>query len=270
MFKKIFIITSILLLIACDGSSLADSDNYDTEFGSYINSKELRIFAEDGVSESFLIEVGEAYELMLGDSDKIDQSMRSQYLSTTKDEYVFQRVGVLPDSFDNFSPPTPPSPYADNATDYIWELAGTDEADDQIGEVIEHLLHTVTTVILYLSYPVEWDYNDPASALSLAMQEAVDKGIYDISSYDELKNDQDYNKVLTQEYAYWLILAEWDYFITARKKMEGISGNEEFIIGTPSEIASQLPLGHSLYTDYVEKIISIPNVESILGLFPNN
>ena len=94
MFKKIFIITSILLLIACDGSSLADSDNYDTEFGSYINSKELRIFAEDGVSESFLIEVGEAYELMLGDSDKIDQSMRSQYLSTTKDEYVFIVFGL--------------------------------------------------------------------------------------------------------------------------------------------------------------------------------
>jgi len=65
-------------------------------------------------------------------------------------------------------------------------------------------------------------------------------------------------------------IAEWDYFITARKKMEGISGNEEFIIGTPSEIASQLPLGHSLYTDYVEKIISIPNAESMLGLFPNN
>jgi len=39
---------------------------------------------------------------------------------------------------------------------------------------------------------------------------------------------------------------------------------------TPSEIASQLPLGHSLYTDYVEKIISIPNAESMLGLFPTN
>ena len=44
-----------------------------------------------------------------------------------------------------------------------------------------------------------------------------------------LKNDKDiYNKILTQEYAYWLVLAEWDYFTIAGKKMDGISGNDEF------------------------------------------
>ena len=139
---------------------------------------------------------------------------------------------------------------------------------DQIGEVIEHLLHTVTTVILYLAYPNEWDYNKSSSALSLAMQEAIDKGIYDISSYEDIKNDEEgYNKVLTQEYAYWLILAEWDYYVVADKKRDGISGNEEFIIGTPDEIEFQLPLGHKLYKDYVEKILSIPNSETIIALF---
>ena len=92
-----------------------------------------------------------------------------------------------------------------------------------------------------------------------------------LTSYDDMKNDKEgYNKVLTQEYAYWLILAEWDYYIIAGKKMNGISGNEEFIIGTSSEISSQLPLGHKLYKDYVEKILSIPNSETILTLFPIN
>ena len=71
--------------------------------------------------------------------------------------------------------------------------------EEQIGEVIEHLLHTITNVILYLAYPKEWDYNKSSSELSLAMQESIDKGIYDISSYDDLKNDKEgYNKVLTQ------------------------------------------------------------------------
>ena len=141
---------------------------------------------------------------------------------------------------------------------------------DQIGEVIEHLLHTVTNVILYLSYPEEWDYNNPSSQLSLAMQESIDKGIYDISDYNELlDNDPEiYKKILTQEYAYWLILAEWDYYVTAGKKEDGISGNGEFTIGTPEEISETLPLGHELYKNFVEKILTEPDKEIIVSLFP--
>ena len=115
---------------------------------------------------------------MLKDNSQIDQSMKTTYLSTTKDKYVFQRVGV--DGMangSNFNPGTPPSPYGDNATDYIWEMSTGGE--DQIGEVIEHLLHTVTAVVLYLSYS-DWDYKNSSSPLYLAMREAVDKNIYDI------------------------------------------------------------------------------------------
>jgi hypothetical protein len=50
--------------------------------------------------------------------------------------------------------------------------------------------------------------------------------------------------------------------------MDRMSGNEEYTIGTSSEISSQLPLGHKLYKDYVEKILSIPDSEMILSLFP--
>ena len=48
------------------------------------------------------------------------------------------------------------------------------------------------------------------------------------------------------------------------------SGNEEFIIGTPNEISSKLPLGHKLYKNYVEKIISIPDSQIMLNLFPSS
>ena len=100
--------------------------------------------------------------------------------------------------------------------------------------------------------------------------ESIDKEIYDISDYDELlENDPEiYKKILTQEYAYWLVLAEWDYYITAGKKEEGISGNGEFTIGTPEEISELLPLGHELYQNFVEKILSKPDKETIISLFP--
>ena len=263
----------IFLLFFC--LSCGDNSKLGTiEFKNYIDSYDLRIFAKEDVSSEFLKNVGKAYEAMFDNNSKIDLSMRTLYLSTSKNYHVYQRVG-LEASFEkneSYAGGFPPDPYQNNVTDYIWEM--DQGGKDQIGEVIEHLLHTISTVILYLTYPEVWNYNDPNSELSLAMQEAVDKGIYDISSYDDLKNDNSdfedkdtYKKILTQEYAYWLILAEWDYYITAGKKNEGISGNEEFIIGTPSEIKSQLPLGHKLYEEYVEKILSIPNENTINLLF---
>ena len=269
MSRLVFILLFSLFL-SCGGSNSEDqntnSPNTNNDFPSYVDSNNLRIFARNGVSETFLKNVGTAYGEMLKDNSQIDQSMKTLYLSTSKDKYVFQRVGV--DGMangSNFNPGTPPSPYGDNATDYIWEMSTGGE--DQIGEVIEHLLHTVTAVVLYLSYS-DWDYKNSSSPLYLAMREAVDKNIYDISSYDNLKNDDIYQQIITQEYAYWLILAEWDYYVTAGKKENGITGNEEFTIGTPSEVKSQLPLGHKLYQDYIEKILSIPNKDNIIALFP--
>ena len=179
---------------------------------------------------------------------------------------MYQRVGVDGMSNNsNFSPGTPPKPYDDNATDYIWEMQ-TGGAD-QIGEVMEHLLHTVTAVTMYLAYP-DWSYKSSNSQLYLAMMEAVNKGVYDISDYDNLKGEDVYERIITQEYAYWLILAEWDLYETTGKKDNGMTGNGEFTIGTPSEVQSQLPLGHKLYKDYIEKIFSIPEKDKLALLFP--
>jgi hypothetical protein len=101
------------------------------------------------------------------------------------------------------------------------------------------------------------------------MQEAIDKGIYDVSSYDDMKGDKEgYNHVTTQEYAYWLVLAEWNYFEPTGNKKQGLSGNDEFKLGLPEEIAFELPIGHQLYKDYVEKILSVPDKDLIVSLFP--
>ena len=268
--KKIISLLSVLVLISCSSSDSEeqnlDSSDTNNDFPNYVDSNNLRIFARKGVSDSFLKNVGSAYGEILKDNSKIDQSMKSKYLSTSKDKYVYQRVGVDGmASGSDFDSGTPPKPYGDNATDYIWEMSSG--GVDQIGEVIEHLLHTVTAVTLYLSYS-DWNYKSSTSPLYLAMREAVDKNVYDISSYDELKNDDAYERIITQEYAYWLILAEWDYYVTSGKKDNGMTGNGEFTLGTPSEIKSQLPLGHKLYEDYVEKIFSIPNKGNIISLFP--
>jgi len=257
--KKIFLFISFTFLISCGSTDEESANELVSDFPTYIDSNDLRIFARKGVSESFLNNVGKVYDQMFQEIS--DQTKRNEYFSVSKNKYAYQRVGVDGMSADG----TPPKPYGDNATDYIWEMSSG--GADQIGEVVEHLLHTVTAVVLYLAY-ADWDYKNSSSPLYLAMKEASDKGIYDISSYDKLKGDEAYNRIITQEYAYWLILAEWDYYEVTGKKEPGMTGNGEFTLGTPLEIQSNLPLGHKLYKDYIEKILTPPDKDKIKALFP--
>ena len=46
-----------------------------------------------------------------------------------------------------------------------------------------------------------------------------------------------------------------------------MTGNGEFTLGTPNEIREQLPLGHQLYLDYAEKILTEPDKQLIESLF---
>jgi hypothetical protein len=97
------------------------------------------------------------------------------------------------------------------------------------------------------------------------MQQAVDRGFYDISSYDELLDDQEgHQKVTVQEFAYWLILAEWDYYDITDKAG---SDNTEFTLRTANDIAVNLPLAHQLYLDTAAKIMSAPDKELITSIY---
>ena len=46
-----------------------------------------------------------------------------------------------------------------------------------------------------------------------------------------------------------------------------MTGNGEFTLGTPQEIEEQLPIGHELYVDYIEKILTEPDKKLIESLF---
>ena len=268
-FKYIVLLKFFLLLLLVFFSCGENSDLANIDFTQHVDSNNLRIFGKEDVSSDFLNKVAQSYDAMLKEDQKIDQSMRSKYIQISKDEHVYQRVG-LEESFsknERYAHKTDvPRPFKHNCTDFIWEE--NQGGPRQINEVIEHLLHTITAVILNLAYPNDWGYMNSSSRLRQATQEAINKGVYNISDYDEIKGDKEgYNKIITQEYAYWLILAEWDYFVISGNKEDGITGNGEFTLGKPNEIREQLPLGHQLYLDYIEKILTEPDKELIGSLF---
>lgn len=252
--------------------TIIEDENYQP-FNRYLDVYALRIFALDDITDEFIKAVALTYESMLRPTETIDAKMRQSFIDEIADANVFQRLGCYGPEFYDFEIPQEPNARKyrkDNKVDYIWQPGGPEaEISDGIGEVIEHLLHTVTTIGFSNLDPGRWDTSNPNSLLNLAKEEAIEKGIYDVSSYMNIGDPRAYELITAQEYVYWLIAAEWDFFEFMDKHADGfpLGGNEEFTIGNSTSVAQNLPLGHKLFEESVAKIISAPDKDLVTELF---
>ena len=248
------------------GEIIADSSYLD--FQRYLDVADIRIFILPEVSDDFAYKVADLYNLMLEEGENINYELRDKYLINTKNNLVFQKVGYEgPERYNLDSDPPgvdccPGKGYEDNHTDFIWEYLNV-RPEEQIGEVIEHLLHTITGVAFALEFE-EWNWENPNSKINLAMEEAVDNGIFDISSYEDIKkygSIEDFNKVTAIEFAFWGIIVSWDYGDIYELP------HDEFTISTPEELKQELPIFYSLYQDTFNKIFSTPEKDAVEELF---
>ena len=244
------------------------TDTSFRDYQKYVDVAGLRIFALPEVSDEYMYKVAETYFQMLQQGENIDNGLRSRYLNTVDNEKVFQRIGFEGPEYYNFDSPNPSvdccpgNGYEDNHTDFIWEYKDANTIGT-IGEVVEHLLHTITGAGLLLEFP-EWSWEDTNSKIHKAMNEAVEKNIYDISSYEEIKNNGDiegYNRVTVQEFSFWVIVTSWGYGDIFDLP------HGEFEISTINEVRSELPLAFELYVDTIEKIFTVPDKELLKSLF---
>ncbi len=244
------------------------TDTSFRDYQKYVDVAGLRIFALPEVSDEYMYKVAETYFQMLQQGENIDNGLRSKYLNSVDNEKVFQRVGFEGPEYYNFDSPNPSvdccpgNGYEDNHTDFIWEYKDANTIGT-VGEVVEHLLHTITGAGLLLEFP-EWRWEDTNSKIHKAMNEAVEKNIYDISSYEEIKNNGDiegYNRVTVQEFSFWVIVTSWGYGDIFDLP------HGEFEISTINEVRSELPLAFELYVDTIEKIFTIPDKELLKSLF---
>ncbi len=243
-------------------------DNSYLDFQRYLDVADIRIFILPEVSDDFAYKVADLYNLMLEEGENINYELRDKYLVNTKNNLVFQKVGYEgPERYNLDSDPPgvdccPGKGYEDNHTDFIWEYLNV-RPEEQIGEVIEHLLHTITGVAFTLEFE-EWNWENPNSKINLAMEEAVDNGIFDISSYEDIKkygSIEDFNKVTAIEFAFWGIIVSWDYGDIYELP------HDEFTISTPEELKQELPIFYSLYEDTFNKIFSTPEKDTVIEMF---
>lgn len=251
------------------GSIIADEQF--APFNRYIDVNGLRMFVLDKVKDEFVLDVANTFEAMFPQSsDTIDLASQQLILQSMSDYKHFQRIGYIGPPEDGEPASAPLSGDWEFAQDYIWEKPNSSTAS-QIGEVVEHLLHTISSLSLKYTFPEKWDWDDTSSDVYLAMQEAIDKGIYNVSSYSSLKSDPEgYNKIIVQEFVYWFVSAEWDYFevmgLSVNGSWEGGS-NEEWSLLTSQEVEEQLPLAHKLYVESFSKLVQKPNASKVTEWF---
>lgn len=127
------------------------------------------------------------------------------------------------------------------------------DVDGQVMEVIEHILHHVSDVGLHYTFPDEWGLSRD-SVLWAAMQEAIEAGYYDVAQYDDMREDPEvYDRVLLQEFAYWIITCAWDLQVPYGPEESEWSG-----IRTPAELKAKLPRSMELIHGTLDRVMVPP------------
>ena len=131
--------------------------------------------------------------------------------------------------------------------------------------MIEHLLHTITEFGFTYASPSAMDPEISTSDFRLAMQEAIDNGVFDVSDYSS-QNDgsSDYYSLLAREYLYLLTYAEWGFI---EKYIDGGTLSPEWTPVNASDVMNSNPLGHNLFLNHISKIFSAPDQSLLTKVF---
>ena len=130
---------------------------------------------------------------------------------------------------------------------------------DPVMEVVEHILHHLTDIGLHYTYPADWGLTN-SSRLYNVTQEAISLGYYDIAQYSDISETGVRNRVILQEYAYWVIYTAWDLrenYGPAQSEWSIVSGNE---------LLSKLPESYALFRETIPSVMTCPSHET-LNLF---
>jgi len=132
----------------------------------------------------------------------------------------------------------------------------------QVMEVVEHILHYVSDVGLHFAFPAEWGIS-PDSELAQAMDRAVEAGYYDVSSYDDIDEDEVRQRVAMQEFAYWVISTAWNL-----QADYGPQGGDEWTISDAADLQAKMPELYAMYERTAGRAMVAPSLETLRSIGP--
>ena len=97
------------------------------------------------------------------------------------------------------------------------------------------------------------------------MQLAIDKGYYDIDSYDDLQGEPQgiADRILLQEFAYWFITTAWNL-----QAPYGPIEEDEWTIRNAAELRQKLPEMYAVFNETVGRIMVPPSMEILREIGP--
>lgn len=247
------------------------------------------------VGDEFIRKVAQTVKLLLDPNGvNVDPIKQQQAIENLKKINTLQRIGV--EEMGSYSPSLSNDNFPGwdstndkhNTTDFIWQFNLPGDAiktsNEQITEVLEHLLHTLVRFALPGAYPDQFTFIENRTAyqnfdeenndfqwsglLYEAAQEAIKTGVFDSTDYEHLgKNSFDYWKSVTVEYQYALTFAEWGFNPKYSGSMAPEWSDSHL---TPESIKKDNPLGHHLYENYVSKVLTKPSSVKLESMFQIN
>ena len=216
----------------------------------------VTLIARDEISNDFMQNVGNTISEMFTITSDTDLDIQRKVI-----ESLYQYKTVIPlfygedwnishseeNSWDETSS-------ANSLCDIIME-----DIPNQVMEVVEHILHHVTDVGLHYVMNDDWGLLS-GSELYRVTNDAIISGDYDIAQYSDISEEDVRNRVILQEYAYWIIYTAWDL----RKKYGPTES--EWSIMSRNELAAKQSGSYDLFTRTIPKVMTCPS-DSILNLF---
>jgi len=228
-------------------------------FSKHLVAGGITFVATDEVDDAFMIAVGELQDAMMNpDAEGIDVGLQDAVLRS-----LFRAKTTIP----MWRGEEPDFPEASDweafdrlrerrsICDAIFQLEA-DDLDGQPMEVLEHLLHHLNMVGLHDVFPEDWGISRE-STLHAAMRTALDRSWYVVDYLDEFDDEEEADRVLLQEYAYWVISSEWDLQRTFGP------GHDEWSLVDPETLREAQPELHEAYLRTIPKVLSPPRAERL-------
>ncbi|MFA8342179.1 MAG: hypothetical protein ACEPO8_04320 [Rhodothermaceae bacterium] len=206
------------------------------------------------VPDAFLTDVAKAYQQMFSQTGSLDSKSQKKVLNALQQYNAM--LPVLNGDHDKLSAEANKELNKFQSEKYSVCDVISYKVHHQTMEVVEHLLHTITDVGLFYAYPNEWAFNKKTSLICKSMENAVQKKYFNLSSYQNIKkNDvETYQRVIVQEYAYWIITTYWNL-----QEPYGLNEVGEWSIKNQEELKQKLPDAYNLVKNTIDKIMKAPS-----------
>jgi hypothetical protein len=229
-------------------SAIVPTDEY-APFTKKLSVYGITLIGRDDISDEFMGKVARTIKEIFPQDGAIDRDLQKEIL---RNMYKYRTVIPLFRGEDHkFAPSDQAAWDRTTSRNSICDII-MEGVPGQVNEVVEHILHHVTDVGLQYTFPAEWGISKE-SKLYQAMQEAIDKKYYDVRQYDDEGDEDVRNRVVLQEYAYWIIYTAWDL-----REIYGPREAEWTIMNSP-ELKAKLPRSYELFEATIPRVLVAPS-----------